>query len=912
MNVALLSAFNPHDFSAATVRTVATGRDEVLKDILSTIRSNIGAETIQHLIISAPRGYGKSFMMRHIQIEVERITDDEKLALAVGLMPEEMPHVTEPETLIRELTRALTGGAGADAGLTWHEDEGAVWEATVDELKAAIHQKVGERGLFVALVENFDVLLRRAFSKEVQASRLRAFLTEPDGRLMLIAASASGAFDRDYDGRLFQGFREVVLEPWSIEECLAFFDRQRTDAGKPPLDEMAGARAKAVASFIGGTPRLATLLGDTLFDEDILRAADLLNKLVDELTPYYKERIEALPGRSQKLLDALLRGGEPATQSELARRVRANSQAAIAGPFNALVSERIVFGEKAPASAEVLYRVADRVFAHYYRRRIVDHGKTACPLEALVDLLAAYFSPREKQTKAGEFARRGRIAEARVMARLHDADRGTGKGARVWILHGLGNYNIPARLLPLATETIADHLRAIADLAKSDAIDQAYARVEAASSLTNHLGDRVLLLLVRSGLDAYEGIDGGLSAAEEAVTTAEPLSDKRFDLVAKLGRTWSLQQLGRYAEAFDLVAPLVDLASKAGDLGTTAAALRYAAYSLGELGRHEEAVTAARQAADLALKAGDVRGRVIALRHAAFSVDDLGRHEEALTALRQAADLALKAGDVGEQAFSLCHTGFSLGELGRHEEALIALGQAADLALKAGDMHAQAVALRHAAISLWRLGRYEEAVTTARQAANVAYRAGDAHEQSLAFDVLAKSLVSLNDHMEAIWALGMAAKIIDGYGDEKLERVLVATADWLGRQASTSLFGSAGDLDRLHAFLRATTEHLDFDGVARTCLQTSLQALAETAMGRIQDADNLEAWATAIELRFPGRFGGEISRLRDAARYHGSGRDPAALARLDPDVSRTLRTLFPPRDDAPPVKRRKSSGRRGR
>ncbi|HEY8125279.1 MAG TPA: hypothetical protein VIF88_07650, partial [Methylocystis sp.] len=194
----LLSAFNPHEFSESRVRTVATGRTEDLENILATIRGNLTAATIQHLIVSAPRGYGKSFMMRHIQIEVERIAREENLAVVTLLMPEEMPHVREPETLIRELTRALTGGAGEDAELTWHEDEGAAWDAAVETLETAIRQKLGARGLVVAQVENFDLLLRRAFAKEVQASRLRALLTKPAGRLMMIAASASGAFDRSY------------------------------------------------------------------------------------------------------------------------------------------------------------------------------------------------------------------------------------------------------------------------------------------------------------------------------------------------------------------------------------------------------------------------------------------------------------------------------------------------------------------------------------------------------------------------------------------------------------------------------------------------------------------------------------------------------------------------------------------
>ncbi|MGO9743112.1 MAG: hypothetical protein ACLPN5_16690, partial [Roseiarcus sp.] len=197
--MALLSAFNPHEFSEATIRAVATGRERDLEEILDAVRKNVGASSIQHLIVSAPRGYGKSFLLRHAELEIERIARDEKLPLAVVLMPEEMPHVKEPETLIREIARVLSGGAAADAELTWHEDDGEAFAAATQALEAAIVANVGEQGLCVAMVENFDLMLRRAFPKEVQRSRLREFLAAPGGRLMLIAASASGAFDRDYD-----------------------------------------------------------------------------------------------------------------------------------------------------------------------------------------------------------------------------------------------------------------------------------------------------------------------------------------------------------------------------------------------------------------------------------------------------------------------------------------------------------------------------------------------------------------------------------------------------------------------------------------------------------------------------------------------------------------------------------------
>jgi hypothetical protein len=240
------------------LRAVATGRYRELAVILETVRQNLGGSTMQHIIVSAPRGFGKSFLMRHIKLDCARMASD-PLSLHAVLMPEEMPHVKAPETLLREIARILLGGRGQDAELSWHDDDGEAWESAMQELDMALVQRLGASGMLVALVENFDVLLKRALPRKEQRLRLRNWLTRPGTRIMLIAVSASGAFDRSYDEPLFHAFRDVPLAPWSEDDCLAYFDRQRADAGKPPLGALPSARARAVAAFIGGTPRLATL-----------------------------------------------------------------------------------------------------------------------------------------------------------------------------------------------------------------------------------------------------------------------------------------------------------------------------------------------------------------------------------------------------------------------------------------------------------------------------------------------------------------------------------------------------------------------------------------------------------------------------------------------------------------------------
>ena len=851
----LLSAFNPHEFPESTVRAIATGREADLAEVLRTVRGNLGSETIQHVLLTAPRGYGKSFMMRHIQLELERIAREERLALRVVLMPEELPHVKEPETLIRELTRELTGGAATDAELTWHEDEGEAWDSAVLDLRAAIAQQVGEGGLFVAEVENFDVLLRRAFPSEVDVQRLRNLLNESGGRMMLIAASATGAVDRDYDCTLFHQFSEIRLEPWSVQECMAFFDRQRRQAGKPPLSKTASAQAQAVATFIGGTPRLATLLGDALFDEDVLRAADLLQRLVDELTPYYKERVEALPNRAQKLFDALLRGGEPATQSELARRVNANGQAAIADTFNRLKSERIVTGDKAPKSAEVLYRVADRLFAHYYRRRIVDHGRDVCPLEGLVDLLADYFSPEEKREKAVEFFRTNRLAEARVMARLYDTERGVSRASRWWILNILQSYLIPSQLLPHATLPVVEQLRAVAAAAADADVNRTRALIDDALKTADPKG-RVLLLLARSQLDVYEGVDTGLAAVADADALIAEHGLSKLKPMVDLSRAWSLVTAGRHQDAYALASELAERLEEPGDRAT---ALRLAAFSLGQQGEYTAAAEMAARAAEQARTGGNVREEAVALRVAAFNLVQRGDAKTALGMAERAAERAREGDDTREEAISLRLAALCLDQLGEHAAAAAMAARAAERALVVGEFREAAFAEIMRAWDFRLLGHFEEAFA----------------------------------------ALAEAAQLTASIGEDRQLRELITTrASKLGQGISDALAGGTLTIDSLHDLLGAAGERFAPASSSQDLLASFVSGVAGSA-STMEDTETMETIAETIARHFPGRFHDEANNLRAAAAYLRAGRDPAVLVRIDPDVAATIQRLHPPVEQRP-------------
>ncbi len=565
--MALLKAFNPHELSADLVHNVATGREWALNKIISTVRSNLDASTKHHFIVSAPRGYGKSFFLRYVEITIGEIAKVEGLPLAMALLPEELPHVKEPDTLIAEIRRTFLKAPADTVSVRWSEDDGNAWDEAITELDVAIDERFGAgRGLLVVGVENFDLLIPKAFAKSVQSARLRSFLTRPNGRIMLLAASARGAFDRSYDAPLFQAFEELTLAPWSIDEVVAFLDAQRRISGKTRLTEVQRARAKAVAVFISGTPRLATLIGGALLDDDPLQAAELLERLVDELTPYYKERVDILPPRPQALLDALLRGGEPCSATELARRVGAPAQSAIAAPLDDLRKDLLISGEKATDSAEVLLRVTDRVFAHYYRKRVLNHGQESCPLESLVDLLALIYSPEEKKHHAEEFNARGLSREAEIMEKLWQMDE-------------------RSRLASL-----------------TDTEENGY---DALMAQWNLVTDK-------------RRFDVGLSFVDRAIAVAAAQNNVAREANALIQRAWTLDQMGRYEEA---LATAKNAAVKAETVGALSGEtreevdlLRIMARSLMKVGRREDAIATARKAIAKAERAGGSAIRLDALR----------------------------------------------------------------------------------------------------------------------------------------------------------------------------------------------------------------------------------------------------------------------------------------------------------
>lgn len=162
-----------------------------------------------------------------------------------------------------------------------------------------------------------------------------------------------------------------------------------------------------------------------LLDQDLEHATLNLAALIDELTPYYKHRMDDLGDECQEVFDALLRGGEPASQTEIAARFTEKpAQNKIAMAFNKLQAERLVVGtrEVGGQSKSTLYRATDRVMAYWYKQRqVIGHDPAKSGIshfEEAVELLVGWYSQDDLRIEAEKCAHTGRREEAAFLRHL--------------------------------------------------------------------------------------------------------------------------------------------------------------------------------------------------------------------------------------------------------------------------------------------------------------------------------------------------------------------------------------------------------------------------------------------------------------------------------------------------------------
>jgi tetratricopeptide (TPR) repeat protein len=323
--------FNPNQSTPETIKGTFTGRKQILETILDNITENVSRSHNQHILLTGPRGIGKTHLLRMIFIQVEEDLSLSKKWLVLQLAEEEYHGIANLRDFFERTLQAFQDRVEdpqpLPAGLNKSEIRNSIietlekWKTSTDDDQAldvyqqfweSFCQKEGRKLLL--LVDNIDQIIESRSWGNIEEQKLRKLLMNEDWLMLIGTTPTYFQALMDPNRPLYQFFRVIPLAPLSDDEEFELLKKLAENQGDPAKlitrlsskPEIMG-RVRAINHLTGGNPRLTVMLHEIISHESIADVKDLLMDLLDELTPYYKSRIDELSPQQQKIIDTMAR-----------------------------------------------------------------------------------------------------------------------------------------------------------------------------------------------------------------------------------------------------------------------------------------------------------------------------------------------------------------------------------------------------------------------------------------------------------------------------------------------------------------------------------------------------------------------------------------------------------------------------
>ena len=322
--------YNPQLVPKDEIKQTFVGRHKLIAEITSIIKNQPVGAGVQHLIIVAPRGMGKTTLLLMLRYAIE----DSNLAKKFQPIqfPEESYDIYELSDFWIKIAECLAEDTDDENLRTKIEEIKSQFTKNKDLHDAAYSLLKGwkkkTRKSLVLLIDNFDMILQQ-INSEQDAARLRKVLMNEDTVMLIGSAVTFFQEVRGYEHPLYNFFKIYNLEGFNTETIEKFLSVRAKSENVKDFGKFAkehGARIKTLAYFTDGNPRLVLMLYDIIANSKIADVEKSLEKLLDEITPYLKSKIELLPAQQRKILDYIARMSfqkrEGVTPGEISEQVR--------------------------------------------------------------------------------------------------------------------------------------------------------------------------------------------------------------------------------------------------------------------------------------------------------------------------------------------------------------------------------------------------------------------------------------------------------------------------------------------------------------------------------------------------------------------------------------------------------------
>jgi TPR repeat protein/DNA-binding transcriptional ArsR family regulator len=343
------------------------------------------------------RGQGKTTLLRRILIEVKNDNTLSGWMIAVKFT-EEQYHIRTLGRLWEEIADILQNEYPeyfpdiADA-MEAHSDKDDYDDFCFDHLIQSVRQA---KKKLLLLIDNIDDLLNRLTLKEQR--RLREILTTASSFRIIGGSSKMLEQHFNYGMPFYEFFRIEKLGGFSSDETKTFLRALAQENEKKKIESIitkSPQRIELLRRLTGGVPRTIIMLFDVFMDDDGGAFNDLV-KILDEVTPLYKHRMDDLPTQLQDIVHTIAMNWDGMGTKEIAKKTNLESKA-VSAQLKLLEKNELIISEA--IGKNKIYQIKERFFNIWYLMRF-GRKRDRQRVEWLVKFLESWCNPDELKNRA--------------------------------------------------------------------------------------------------------------------------------------------------------------------------------------------------------------------------------------------------------------------------------------------------------------------------------------------------------------------------------------------------------------------------------------------------------------------------------------------------------------------------------
>lgn len=399
MSTPQLHFYRPQRTPPENLEAIFVAREPHLQEILERLNMWRPGTSRQHYLLIGPRGIGKTHLLTLIEHRIRQSELTNKwIPIAIA---EDAYKISSIGDLMIEAIRIL-GQQTEDVKviqvynqLRFDDNETRVVDLSLDAFRRFHRQK--QVGILL-MIENLNRLIERQIKQRTEIHLLRKLLIEEDWLVAICTSPTYLTAVTQPEEPLFEFFHVQVLAEFTPEEQEQMLLKKAALHGNSDFSKNINrfrSRLRALYHFTGGNPRLSMMLYNLVANQSVADITSELDLLLDQLTPFYQDRMKDVSEQEGKVLETMALMPEGCNPTKLAKEARMPSKT-----VRALLTRLERAGyirREARRKKRTIYIIPERFFRIWHQ---MNHSRTARGrIQYLLEFFANWYATKEERNQ---------------------------------------------------------------------------------------------------------------------------------------------------------------------------------------------------------------------------------------------------------------------------------------------------------------------------------------------------------------------------------------------------------------------------------------------------------------------------------------------------------------------------------